>query len=93
MTDKTITTEAGKNASNILPFTYYIRVGRIATNNEESNSSKIGEELFCTLNDLDMLIAQQNPVMEELLEDSFISKELEHKRNHYVKETWGKEGN
>ena len=89
MTDKTITTEAGKNAKNILPFTYFIRIGRIPTNNEESNSPKIQEELFCTLNDVDMLIAQQNPVMGELLEDSFFSQELEDARNHYVKQTFG----
>ena len=89
MTDKTITTEAGKNASNILPFTYFIRIGRIPTNNEESNSPKIQEELFCTLNDVDMLIAQQNPVMGELLEDSYFSQELEDARNHYVKQTFG----
>ena len=89
MTDKTITTEAGKNASNILPFTYFIRIGRIPTNNEESNSPRIQEELFCTLNDLDMLIAQQNPVMGELLEDSYFSQELEDARNHYVKQTFG----
>ena len=89
MTDKTITTEVGKNAKNILPFTYFIRIGRIPTNNEESNSPRIQEELFCTLNDLDMLIAQQNPVMGELLEDSFFSQELEDARNHYVKQTFG----
>ena len=89
MTDKTITTEVGKNAKNILPFTYFIRIGRIPTNNEESNSPKIQEELFCTLNDVDMLIAQQNPVMGELLEDSFFSQELEDARNHYVKQTFG----
>lgn len=89
MTDKTITTEVGKNAKNILPFTYFIRIGRIPTNNEESNSPKIQEELFCTLNDVDMLIAQQNPVMGELLEDSYFSQELEDARNHYVKQTFG----
>ena len=89
MTDKTITTEVGKNAKNILPFTYFIRIGRIPTNNEESNSPKIQEELFCTLNDVDMLIAQQNPVMGELLEDSNFSQELEDARNHYVKQTFG----
>lgn len=89
MTDKTITTEVGKNAKNILPFTYFIRIGRIPTNNEESNSPRIQEELFCTLNDVDMLIAQQNPVMGELLEDSFFSQELEDARNHYVKQTFG----
>ena len=89
MTDKTITTEVGKNAKNILPFTYFIRIGRIPTNNEESNSPKIKEELFCTLNDVDMLIAQQNPVMGELLEDSYFSQELEDARNHYVKQTFG----
>lgn len=89
MTDKTITTEVGKNAKNILPFTYFIRIGRIPTNNEESNSPRIQEELFCTLNDLDMLIAQQNPVMGELLEDSYFSQELEDARNHYVKQTFG----
>ena len=89
MTDKTITTEVGKNAKNILPFTYFIRIGRIPTNNEESNSPKIKEELFCTLNDVDMLIAQQNQVIGELLEDSFFSQELEDKRNHYEKQTFG----
>ena len=89
MTKQTITTEAGKKASNILPFTYYIEIGRIPTNNEEENSEKMGELLFCPLNDVDMLIAQQNPVLEELLEDSFFSKELEKKRNHFASETWG----
>ena len=89
MTDKTITTEVGKNAKNILPFTYFIRIGRIPTNNEESNSPRIQEELLCTLNDLDMLNAQQNPVMGELLEDSYFSQELEDARNHYVKQTFG----
>ena len=91
MTNKTITTEAGKNAKDILPFTYYIQIGRIPTNNEESNDPKMQEILFCTLNDVDMLIAQQNQVVGELLEDSFLTKELEDKRNHYEKQTWGEE--
>ena len=47
------------------------------------------EEVFCLLNDIDMLIAQQNDVVGELLTDSFFSKELAEIRQKVLGETWG----
>ena len=70
-------TTAGSNAD--LPKNWYFRIGKMGGD----------EEVFCLLNELDMLIAQQNDVVGELLTDSFFSKELAEIRQKVLAETWG----
>tara|TARA_S200002703_G_scaffold153212_1_gene154489 strand:+ start:387 stop:620 length:234 start_codon:yes stop_codon:yes gene_type:complete len=62
-----------------LPQNWYFRIGKMDGD----------EEVFCLLNDIDMLIAQQNDVVGELLTDSFFSKELAEIRQKVLGETWG----
>lgn len=47
------------------------------------------QEVFCLLNDMDMLMVQQNEVLGELLEDSLFSGELSRIRKKVLKDTWG----
>ena len=63
-----------------------IQIRRVPTNNEEVNSDKMKEVVFCSLYDFEMLILQQNQVMNEILEDSYFSDELDEIRNKYTKE-------
>ena len=63
-----------------------IQIQRVPTNNEEVNSDKMKEVVFCSLYDFEMLILQQNQVMGEILEDSYFSDELDEIRNKYTKE-------
>lgn len=58
---------------------WYFRIGKMYGN----------EEVFCLLNDMDMLIAQQNEVIGELLNDSCFSEELAEIREELLRETWG----
>ena len=58
---------------------WYFRIGKVDGD----------QEVFCLLNDLDMLIAQQNDVLGGLLEDSLFSEELSAIRQQCVRETWG----
>ena len=71
------TTTACANAG--LPAKWYFRIGKAGED----------QEVFCLLNDMDMLIAQQNDVVGELLTDSFFSKELAEIRQKVLGETWG----
>ena len=71
------TTTATSNTD--FPQNWYFRIGKIDGD----------EEVFCLLNDIDMLIAQQNDVVGELLTDSFFSKELAEIRQKVLGETWG----
>ena len=61
-----------------LPQNWYFRIGKMDGD----------EEVFCLLNDMDMLISQQNDVVGELLTDSFFSKELAEIRQKVLRETW-----
>ena len=63
-----------------------IQIQRVPTNNEEVNSDKMKEVVFCSLYDFEMLILQQNQVMGEILEDSCFSDELDEIRYKYTKE-------
>ena len=84
-------TDAGENTD--LPYRWFLRIGKLPTNNEEVNDPdfhpETREEIFCPLNDMDMLVLQQQDVMEELLEDCFFSEELNSIRKRVVEETWG----
>ena len=75
----------------LAPKRWSLQIQRVPTNNEEVNYDKMNEVLFCSLDDLDMLIIQQNDVMEELLDDSFFSDELKKIRQQFVEECWGKQ--
>ena len=75
----------------IIPKRWCIQIQRVPTNNEEVNSDKMKEVVFCSLDDIDMLILQQNQVMGELLEDSFFSEELDEIRYKYTQESWGRQ--
>ena len=70
-------TTACSNAG--LPTNWYFRIGKIDGD----------QEVYCLLNDMDMLIAQQEGVLRELLEDSCFSGELFRIRKKVLKETWG----
>ena len=84
-------TDAGQNTD--LPYRWFMRIGKLPTNNEEVNDPdfhpETREEIFCPLNDMDMLALQQQDVMEELLEYCFFSEELNSIRKRVVEETWG----
>ena len=69
-------TSAGSNTD--LPQNWYFRIGKMDGD----------EEVFCLLNDMDMLIAQQNDVVGELLDDSLFSKELAEIRQKVEWETF-----
>ncbi len=62
-----------------LPKNWYFRIGKMHGD----------EEVFCLLNDFDMLICQQNDVVGELLTNSFFSKELAEIRQKVLTENWG----
>ena len=70
-------TTAGSNTD--FPKNWYFRIGKMDGD----------EEVFCLLNDMDMLIAQQNGVVGALLSNSFFSKELAEIREEARRETWG----
>tara|TARA_Y100000592_G_scaffold69616_1_gene108316 strand:- start:208 stop:438 length:231 start_codon:yes stop_codon:yes gene_type:complete len=70
-------TDACSNAG--LPANWYIRIGKMDGD----------QEVFCLLNDMDMLMVQQNEVLGELLEDSLFSGELSRIRKKVLKDTWG----
>ena len=70
-------TTPGSNTD--LPKNWYFRIGKVDGD----------EEVFCLLDDIDMLICQQNDVVGELLTDSFFSKELAEIRQKVLWETWG----
>ena len=91
MTEQLKYTENAHNNKDQLPYSWSIRIARIPTNNEEANDPDINKEVFCMLNDLDMLIVQQNDVMDELLDGSFFEDVLNNKRQNYRDETFGKE--
>ena len=80
-----------KIPNGIIPHRWCIQIQRVPTNNEEVNSDKMKEVVFCSLDDIDMLILQQNQVMGELLEDSFFSDELDEIRYKYSHESWGRQ--
>ena len=84
-------TEAGENSQ--LPYRWFIRIGKLPTNNEEANDPKFQpknrEEIFCPLNDMDMLVLSQQQVMEQVLEDCFFTEELDAILKQVMKETWG----
>ena len=69
-------TTPGSNTD--LPKNWYFRIGKVDGD----------EEVFCLLDDIDMLICQQNDVVGELLTDSFFSKELAEIRQKVLRETW-----
>ena len=70
-------TTAGSNTD--LPKNWYFRIGKMGGD----------EEVFCLLNDMDMLVAQQEGILGELLEDSLFSEELSRIREKVLKDTWG----
>ena len=79
-------TEAGENTH--LPYRWFIKIGKLPTNNVEANDPKFREEIFCPLNDMDMLILHQQEVMEELLEDCYFTEELNAIHRQVIAETW-----
>ena len=75
----------------MLPERWFVRVGKIPTNNEEQNHEDFKKECFFILTDPDMLILQQNPVMNNLLTDSWFEEELASIRESIRQETWGED--
>ena len=73
----------------MLPERWFVRIGKIPTNNEEQNHEDFNKEYHFQLNDPDMLILQQNPVMDELLSASGFEEELASIRESIRQETWG----
>ena len=73
------TTTACANAG--LPAKWYFRIGKAGED----------QEVFCLLNDMDLLIAQENGVLGELLEGTCFSGELFKIRKKVLTETWGED--
>ena len=73
------------------PLTYYLRIGKIPTNNEETNDPNFDREVFCSVNDIEMLVIGQNEVCLDLFSGTWLEKELDEIRDQAVKETWGTE--
>jgi len=75
----------------MLPSRWFVCVGKIPTNNEEQNHEDFKKECHFQLTDVDMLVLQQNPVMDDLLTDSWFEEELDSIRKSIHKETWGED--
>ena len=85
----------GEVSKKLLPYRWFLRIGKLPTNEEEANNPEfrpnIRKELFCVLNDIDMLILEQNEVMEQFIEDSRFEEELNQIREQIMKENWGED--